>query len=54
MGILSRAGDLVYTQRFLKLLVTPFEKTEAFKLKIIDKDGARIKETKLDTPSTRS
>ena len=39
MGIISRAGDLFYAFRFLKLLVTPFEKTEAFKLEIIDKDG---------------
>lgn len=39
MGILKRAGDLVYTIRFLKLLVTPFEETEAYKLGIIDKQG---------------
>ena len=43
MGIISRAGDLFYAFRFLKLLVTPFEKTEAFKLGIIDKDGAILK-----------
>lgn len=44
MGILKSAADLVYTIRFLKLLVTPFEKTEAFKAGIIDKDGKRNKE----------
>ncbi len=27
MGMLQRAGDLIYTFRFLTLLVTPFEKT---------------------------
>ena len=43
MGIISRAGDLFYAFRFLKLLVTPFEKTEAFKLEIIDKDGKVLK-----------
>ena len=39
---MGRAIDLFVTYRFIKLLVTPFEKTEAFKLGIIDKDGARI------------
>ena len=44
MGILKTAADLVYTIRFLKLLVTPFEKTDAFKAGIIDADGKRVKE----------
>ena len=39
---MGRAIDLFVTYRFIKLLVTPFEKTEAFKLGIIDKDGNRI------------
>ena len=39
---MGRAIDLFVTYRFIKLLVTPFEKQEAFKLGIIDKDGARI------------
>ena len=39
---MGRAIDLFVTYRFLKLLVTPFDKTEAFKLGIIDKDGNRI------------
>jgi hypothetical protein len=39
---MGRAIDLFVTYRFIKLLVTPFEKTAAFKLGIIDKDGARI------------
>jgi hypothetical protein len=43
MGIISRTGDLFYAFRFLKLLVTPFEKTKAFELGIIDKDGAVLK-----------
>ena len=42
MGILKSAADLVYTIRFLKLLVTPFEKMGAFKHGIIDKDGKKI------------
>ena len=39
---MGRAIDLFVTYRFIKLLVTPFEKTEAFKLGIIDKKGHRI------------
>ena len=39
---MGRAIDLFVTYRFIKLLVTPFEKTEAFKLGIIDANGARI------------
>ena len=42
-GLVSRTGDLFYAFRFLKLLVTPFEKTKAFELGIIDKDGNRIR-----------
>ena len=41
MGLLKSAADVVYTIRFLKLLVTPFEDTGAFKAGIIDKDGKR-------------
>tara|TARA_Y100000385_G_scaffold186361_1_gene192544 strand:+ start:238 stop:828 length:591 start_codon:yes stop_codon:yes gene_type:complete len=43
MGIISRTGDLFYAFRFLKLLVTPFEKTKAFELGIIDKEGKTLK-----------
>ena len=39
---MGRAIDLFVTYRFIKLLVTPFEKTEAFKLGIIDKNGNRV------------
>jgi hypothetical protein len=41
---MGRAIDLFVTYRFIKLLVTPFDKTPAFKLGIIDKDGNRIME----------
>ena len=39
---MGRAIDLFVTYRFIKLLVTPFEKTDAYKLGIIDEDGNRI------------
>ena len=38
---MGRAIDLFVTYRFIKLLVTPFDKTEAFKLGIIDEKGKR-------------
>ena len=41
---MGRAIDLFVTYRFLKILVTPFEKQEAYKLGIIDKDGNRTLE----------
>jgi len=45
---MGRAIDLFVTYRFIKLLVTPFDKQEAFKLGIIDKDGHRVKGKSLD------
>ena len=36
---MSRGIDLLITYRVIKLLVTPFEKTGAFKAGIINKDG---------------
>jgi hypothetical protein len=41
MGLIKRAGDLVYTFRFLTLLTTPFDKTKAFEAGIIDAEGNR-------------
>ena len=57
---MGRAIDLFVTYRFIKLLVTPFKDTDAFKLGIIDKDGNRImpppkggvRQTKPETLST--
>ena len=39
----SPAIDAFITFRFLKLLVTPFDKTEAYKLGIIDERGKVLK-----------
>ena len=38
---MGRAIDLFVTYRFIKLLTTPFEKTDSYKLGIIDADGNR-------------
>ena len=52
---MSRAVDLFVTYRFLKLLVTPWNKQEAFKLGIIDKNGKAIKKARdLGTEEERS
>ena len=48
---MGRAIDLFVTYRFLKLLTTPFEKQDAFKLGIIDADGNRIKQPKSTRPA---
>ena len=45
------AIDLFVSYRFLKLLTTPFEKTEAFKLGIIDKKGHRVLKPKSTKPA---
>ena len=49
---MGRAIDLFVTYRFIKLLVTPFEKTEAFKLGIIDEKGKRELEPGTNKPTT--
>ena len=48
---MGRAIDLFVTYRFLRLLTTPFEDTDAFKLGIIDKNGNRIKLPKSTKPA---
>ena len=42
----SRAIDALITYRIVKLLTTPFERQEAFKYGIIDKDGKVLKKSK--------
>ena len=48
---MGRAIDLFVTYRFLKLLTTPFDKTDAFNLGIIDEKGNRIKKPKSTQPA---
>jgi hypothetical protein len=49
VSLASRAGDLYYTFRFVKLLTTPWEETDAVKLGILDSQGKRIKGKKIST-----
>lgn len=53
MKFLKKVGDLAYTIRFLKLLTTPFDQTEAFKRNIIDANGKRLKSFRLNTFQNR-
>ncbi len=54
MGIIKSAADLVYTFRFLKLLVTPFDETPAFKAGIIDANGDKRKDFNKNTMDNRN
>jgi hypothetical protein len=47
--MVAKVADLVLIYSFLKRLTTPFDKTEAYKLGIIDKDGKRIKSKEVKT-----
>jgi hypothetical protein len=50
---MGRAIDLFVTYRFIRLLTTPFEKSDAYKLGIIDKDGNRT-DLKLTTSNEKN
>lgn len=55
MAILQRGADLFYTFRFIKLLVTRWENTDAHKLGIIDANGKPLKRVAdLNTPDEKS
>ena len=47
---MGRAIDLFVTYRFLRLLTTPFEDTDAYKLGIIDEKGIRIMQKRAKKP----
>jgi hypothetical protein len=55
MSLISRTADLYYTFRFLKLLVTPWKETDAFKHGIVDAEGRVIKKaSELKTSEEKS
>ena len=49
---MSRAIDALIAARLIKLLVTPFNKTQAYKLGIIDDKGKVLIKSK-DIPNAR-
>ena len=54
MSLASRAGDLYFTFRFLKMLTTPWEQTDAYNLGLIDENGKRIKGVKIQSPEEKT
>ncbi len=54
MGVVSRTADLFYAFRFLKLLVTSWNKMGAYEQGIIDENGKNLKKAKeLTTPAEK-
>jgi len=54
MGIVKRAADLVYTFRFIRMLVLDWKSWDAYKEGLIDEDGKRIKGVKIDSDAKRN
>lgn len=54
MSLATRAGDIYYSFRFVKLLTTPWSETDAYKLGIIDENGKRDKSVKLDNDEKKT
>ena len=54
MGIVKRAADLAFTFRFIRMLVLDWKDWDAYKLNIIDEDGKRNKDVKLDDDEKKS
>lgn len=55
MGILSTGVDYLLVYRFIKGLITPFKKTDAYKLGIIDDEGNILKKMKdLETQAEKT
>jgi|ETNmetMinimDraft_2_1059921.scaffolds.fasta_scaffold25651_2 hypothetical protein len=46
MGLIAGAVDLYMTYKFLRILTQPFDKTDAFRLGIIDENGKILKKRK--------
>ena len=54
MGILKRGTDLVYTFRFIRMMVMDWKSWDAYKEGVIDENGKRIKSVKLDTDAKKN
>ena len=39
MGVITRAANLYFIYKFIRILTTPFSETDAFKLGIVDENG---------------
>ena len=54
MSIIKRGADMVYTFRFIRMLVLDWKKWDAWKEGVIDDNGKRIKSQPLDTPARKA
>jgi hypothetical protein len=54
MGIIKRAADLTYTFRFIRMMVMDWKSWDAYKLGIIDENGKRQRDVKLDNDEKKS
>ena len=54
MGILKRAADITYTFRFIRMMAMDWKDWDAYKLGIIDENGKRQKNVKLDDDEKKS
>ena len=54
MGLIKRAADLAYTFRFIRMMVMDWKDWDAYKLGIIDENGKRNKNVKMDSDEKRS
>ena len=54
MGILKRAADITYTFRFIRMMAMDWKDWDAYKLGIIDENGKRQRDVKLDNDEKKS
>mgnify|MGYP001464833459 FL=1 len=54
MGILKRAADITYTFRFIRMMAMDWKDWDAYKLGIIDENGKRQRNVKLDSDEKKS
>ena len=54
MGIIKRAADLAYTFRFIRIMAMDWKSWDAYKLGIIDENGKRQRNVKLDNDEKKS
>jgi len=54
MGLIKRAADLAYTFRFIRMMAMDWKDWDAYKLGIIDENGKRKRDVKLDNDEKKS
>ena len=54
MGLIKRAADLTYTFRFIRMLVMDWKEWDAYKEGIINAEGKRNRNVKIDNDAKKS